>query len=64
MPVNPIWIPLSVEIIGTVAVPVILALHLEQHLEEKRMLVQDEIRRLDQEWEAARALGRKEGQRP
>lgn len=59
---SPIWIPLFGTIIGTVAIPVILSMHLEQHLEEKRMQVQSEIWRLDQEWEAARAQSQKESE--
>ena len=64
MPVSPIWIALLGQIIGTVAIPVIVAVVLDRRLEEKRMQIQYQIRRLDQEWEAARAQSQKESQRP
>ena len=59
---DPVWIPLFGTIIGTVAIPVIVAVVLERRLEEKRMQIQYEIRRLDQEWETARARSQKESQ--
>ena len=55
MPFNPLWIPLLGELAGTVAAMVIVALVLDRRVEEKRLQLEFEVRRLNQEWEAAQA---------
>ena len=59
MTFDPLWIPIIGTVIGTVAIPAIVAVVQDLRVEEKRLEVQHEVHRLDQEWEAARARSRR-----
>ena len=59
MTFSPLWFPIVGTVIGTVAIPTIVAVVLDRQVEEKRLQVLYEARRLDQEWEAERARSRR-----
>lgn len=59
MPFDPLWVPIIGLLVGTIVVLVIVAFAMERRLEERRLQVHYEFRRMDQEWEAARERARK-----